>query len=239
VALARRQQVDPGSPFHQCVLGYCLFPLLVASIISTVLHNIWIRLPVSLLAWAWCVWGKSPILSRAAAPFARLLIRLHWLPAVSLDELFGWYQDSRRPIVLGHLPSLPLLFRFQLDDHHSVNTLPEDHVFPRRAVWDRDSRIQQKGCEGIIDEFADARLERIVQSRCRDKIIYRSSKPRSFLLRLLCHGSHMQHRSIHLRELIDSFIRRSAISVLMLPVLPVIQPKELGTSRITLVNESR
>lgn len=43
---------------EQCVLGYCLFPLLVAAVISMFLHNLLIRLPVSLIAWGWAVWGE-------------------------------------------------------------------------------------------------------------------------------------------------------------------------------------
>lgn len=43
-----------------CVLGYCLFPLLVASVVSFVLHNLFVRIPVSIAAWAWSVWGESP-----------------------------------------------------------------------------------------------------------------------------------------------------------------------------------
>lgn len=43
---------------EQCVLGYCLFPLLAAALISMFLHNLLIRLPVSLIAWAWAVWGE-------------------------------------------------------------------------------------------------------------------------------------------------------------------------------------
>ena len=131
-----------------------MFPLLVASIVSIVLHNIWIRLPVSLLAWAWCVWGKSPILSRSAVSIARSLMRLL---SLSLDELFGWYQDPRRPIVLGHLPSLPLLFRFQLDDHHSVDIVPDDYALPWWAVLDRDSRRIAEIRKVSLDEFADGR----------------------------------------------------------------------------------
>lgn len=45
-----------------CVLGYCLFPLLLASIVALVLHNLFIRVPVSLAAWAWCVWASMNFL---------------------------------------------------------------------------------------------------------------------------------------------------------------------------------
>ncbi|KAI5454563.1 hypothetical protein NCC49_003458 [Naganishia albida] len=45
-----------------CVLGYCLFPLLGAAVISMFLHNLLIRLPVSLAAWAWSVWASMNFL---------------------------------------------------------------------------------------------------------------------------------------------------------------------------------
>lgn len=49
---------------EQCVLGYCLFPLLGAAVISMFLHNLLIRLPVSLAAWAWSVWGEQYLFLR-------------------------------------------------------------------------------------------------------------------------------------------------------------------------------
>ena len=51
----------------QCVLGYCVAPLLLASIVSFFLHSIYIRIPVSLASVGWAVWGQShvPILNRA------------------------------------------------------------------------------------------------------------------------------------------------------------------------------
>jgi hypothetical protein len=49
------------SSFFQslCVLGYCLAPLLLASILSFFFHAIYIRAPVSFLAVGWAVWGAS------------------------------------------------------------------------------------------------------------------------------------------------------------------------------------
>lgn len=41
------------------MLGYCLAPLLLASIISFFFHAIYIRAPVSFLAVGWAVWGAS------------------------------------------------------------------------------------------------------------------------------------------------------------------------------------
>ncbi|KAI0649065.1 Yip1-domain-containing protein [Trametes meyenii] len=41
-----------------CVLGYCVAPLNVAALVSTFVHLIYVRAPVALVAWAWCVWGE-------------------------------------------------------------------------------------------------------------------------------------------------------------------------------------
>lgn len=41
-----------------CVLGYALAPLLLASIVALLLHNLFVRVPVSLICFGWSVWGK-------------------------------------------------------------------------------------------------------------------------------------------------------------------------------------
>ncbi|KAI0091253.1 Yip1-domain-containing protein [Irpex rosettiformis] len=41
-----------------CVFGYCVAPLNVAAFVSTFVHLIYVRVPIALAAWAWCVWGK-------------------------------------------------------------------------------------------------------------------------------------------------------------------------------------
>jgi hypothetical protein len=45
----------------QCVLGYALAPILLASIVSTLVHNLFVRIPVSLACWAWSVWGECDV----------------------------------------------------------------------------------------------------------------------------------------------------------------------------------
>jgi hypothetical protein len=40
-----------------CVLGYCIAPLDIAALISCFVRVIWVRAPVALAAWAWCIWG--------------------------------------------------------------------------------------------------------------------------------------------------------------------------------------
>ena len=58
---------SPCRSFFQglCVLGYCVAPLNVAALVSTFVHLIYVRAPVALAAWAWCVWGT---LLRAGVP---------------------------------------------------------------------------------------------------------------------------------------------------------------------------
>ena len=39
------------------MLGYCVAPLDIAALVSTFVRLIWVRIPVTIAAWAWCVWG--------------------------------------------------------------------------------------------------------------------------------------------------------------------------------------
>ena len=50
------------SSFFQglCVLGYCIAPLNIAAFVSCFVHIIYVRAPIALLAWAWCIWGVYP-----------------------------------------------------------------------------------------------------------------------------------------------------------------------------------
>ncbi|THH05860.1 hypothetical protein EW145_g4488 [Phellinidium pouzarii] len=40
-----------------CVLGYCVAPLDVAALIACFVRIMWVRIPVALGAWAWCIWA--------------------------------------------------------------------------------------------------------------------------------------------------------------------------------------
>lgn len=46
-----------------CVIGYCLFPLVLVSIVSIFLSNLYIRLPLSGIAFAWASWASLGFLS--------------------------------------------------------------------------------------------------------------------------------------------------------------------------------
>ncbi|OBZ85855.1 Protein YIPF6 [Choanephora cucurbitarum] len=41
-----------------CVIGYCLFPIVVSAIVATLVDLIWVRLPMSLLSFAWATFGS-------------------------------------------------------------------------------------------------------------------------------------------------------------------------------------
>jgi len=51
-----------------CVIGYCLFPLNVASVISVFVTNIWVRLFFSLLGFAWSTYASTGFLSHINIP---------------------------------------------------------------------------------------------------------------------------------------------------------------------------
>lgn len=41
-----------------CALGYCVAPLDIAALISCFVRTIYVRAPIAILAWAWCIWGE-------------------------------------------------------------------------------------------------------------------------------------------------------------------------------------
>lgn len=41
-----------------CVLGYCIFPLVLAAVVAAFVRILWVRAPVAIGAWAWSVWGE-------------------------------------------------------------------------------------------------------------------------------------------------------------------------------------
>ncbi|KAL7422733.1 hypothetical protein Q5752_002025 [Cryptotrichosporon argae] len=60
-----------------CVLGYALAPLLLASIISFVLHNLIVRVPVSLACWAWSVWASMNFFGGTRLPESRTMLAVY------------------------------------------------------------------------------------------------------------------------------------------------------------------
>lgn len=44
-----------------CVIGYCLFPLVLVAVISIFIQTVWFRAPSSLIAFAWSTYGNNKI----------------------------------------------------------------------------------------------------------------------------------------------------------------------------------
>lgn len=41
------------------MLGYCIFPIDIAALVSVFVDLLWVRLPVCAITLAWSVWGES------------------------------------------------------------------------------------------------------------------------------------------------------------------------------------
>jgi hypothetical protein len=78
-------------------------------VVSLLVHNLFVRIPVSLACWAWSVWGK---LSSDLGSGKKLMI--------SINELLQWYWARRGPNPTGSLSNVSILFRTRLDDHDPV-----------------------------------------------------------------------------------------------------------------------
>ncbi|KAF9533851.1 hypothetical protein CPB83DRAFT_411984 [Crepidotus variabilis] len=71
-----------------CVLGYCLAPLDIAAFISLFVRVIWIRAPVALLAWAWCIWASVNFLDGTKIDPSRILLAVY--PLLLFYFVLAW-----------------------------------------------------------------------------------------------------------------------------------------------------
>ncbi|KAH9846662.1 Yip1-domain-containing protein [Lenzites betulinus] len=71
-----------------CVLGYCVAPLNVAAIVSTFVHLIYVRAPVALAAWAWCVWASVNFLDGTKIETQRILLAVY--PLLLFYFVLAW-----------------------------------------------------------------------------------------------------------------------------------------------------
>lgn len=106
------------------MLGYCLAPLLLASILSFFFHAIYIRAPVSFLAVGWAVWGTSSLhaeclSSRSKSPESLSNPPCHFLVGSERQLPQGCQAPTIAPDP-GRLPALSLLLRVGVDDSNPV-----------------------------------------------------------------------------------------------------------------------
>jgi hypothetical protein len=50
-----------------CVIGYCLFPLVVVAMIAIFVEAVWFRVPASLIAFGWSTYASVGFLSESKA----------------------------------------------------------------------------------------------------------------------------------------------------------------------------
>ncbi|KAF6757189.1 hypothetical protein DFP72DRAFT_1032566 [Ephemerocybe angulata] len=71
-----------------CVLGYCIAPLDIAALISCFVRVIYIRAPVALLAWAWCIWASVNFLDGTKIEAQRILLAVY--PLLLFYFILAW-----------------------------------------------------------------------------------------------------------------------------------------------------
>jgi len=71
-----------------CVLGYCIAPLNIAALISLFVRIIWIRAPLALLAWAWCIWASVNFLDGTKIEQQRILLAVY--PLLLFYFILAW-----------------------------------------------------------------------------------------------------------------------------------------------------
>ncbi|TFK75189.1 Yip1-domain-containing protein [Pluteus cervinus] len=71
-----------------CVLGYCIAPLDIAALISCFIRVIYIRAPLALLAWGWCIWAAIHFLDGAHIGQPRLVLAVY--PLLLFYFILAW-----------------------------------------------------------------------------------------------------------------------------------------------------
>ncbi|KAJ3744475.1 hypothetical protein DFH05DRAFT_1495369 [Lentinula detonsa] len=71
-----------------CVLGYCIAPLDLAALISCFVRVIYVRAPVALLAWAWCIWASVNFLDGTKIEPQRILLAVY--PLLLFYFILAW-----------------------------------------------------------------------------------------------------------------------------------------------------
>jgi hypothetical protein len=71
-----------------CVIGYCIAPLDIAALISCFVRKIYIRAPVALLAWGWCIWASVNFLDGTKIEQQRILLAVY--PLLLFYFILAW-----------------------------------------------------------------------------------------------------------------------------------------------------
>ncbi|KAL1696867.1 hypothetical protein GGG16DRAFT_42034 [Schizophyllum commune] len=71
-----------------CTLGYCVAPLNLAALISCFVHVIYVRAPLAILAWAWCIWASVNFLDGTKIEPQRILLAVY--PLLLFYFILAW-----------------------------------------------------------------------------------------------------------------------------------------------------
>ncbi|KAF7374813.1 Protein YIP [Mycena sanguinolenta] len=71
-----------------CVLGYCIAPLNIAALVACFVRVIYVRAPIALLAWAWCVWASVNFLDGTKIDQQRILLAVY--PLLLFYFILAW-----------------------------------------------------------------------------------------------------------------------------------------------------
>ncbi|KAI0044929.1 Yip1-domain-containing protein [Auriscalpium vulgare] len=71
-----------------CVLGYCVAPLNIAALVSCFVRVIYVRAPVAILAWAWCIWASVNFLDGTKIEAQRILLAVY--PLLLFYFILAW-----------------------------------------------------------------------------------------------------------------------------------------------------
>ncbi|KAG6334413.1 hypothetical protein ID866_4682, partial [Astraeus odoratus] len=105
-----------------CVLGYCIAPLDIAALVACFVRTIWIRAPIAIAAWAWCIWASVSFLDGAKIEQQRVLLAVYPLLASTAPPHL-----QAMPLRIGYVREhfcSPLL-QYEADDQGKTFTLVE------------------------------------------------------------------------------------------------------------------
>ncbi|KAH7908337.1 hypothetical protein BJ138DRAFT_1157908 [Hygrophoropsis aurantiaca] len=71
-----------------CVLGYCIAPLDIAALVACFVRVIWVRAPIALGAWAWCIWASVNFLDGTKIEQQRILLAVY--PLLLFYFILAW-----------------------------------------------------------------------------------------------------------------------------------------------------
>ncbi|PCH36150.1 Yip1-domain-containing protein [Wolfiporia cocos MD-104 SS10] len=71
-----------------CVFGYCVAPLTIAALVAAFVRLIYVRAPVTLAAWMWCIWASVNFLDGTKLEKQRTLLAVY--PLLLFYSILAW-----------------------------------------------------------------------------------------------------------------------------------------------------